>query len=89
MAIAHLQKAAQRSVSLALVQATRSMRPLRLPRELIKPHGEKRYIRRKAGRFTSKQVNVGRSLAADRRSKSKTVVKKGGGNRGDQKRSSR
>jgi hypothetical protein len=60
-----------------------------MPRELIKPHGEKRYIRRKAGKFTSKQVNVGRSLAADRRSKSKTVVKKGQGDRGDQKRSSR
>jgi hypothetical protein len=48
--------------------------------------GDKRYVRRKSGKFTSKQVNVGRSLAADRRSKSKHVVKKGEGDRGDQKR---
>jgi hypothetical protein len=57
-----------------------------MPRQLIEPHkGDKRYIRRKAGKFTSKQVDVGRSLAADRRSKSKTVVRKGEGDRGDQK----
>jgi hypothetical protein len=31
-------------------------------------------------------VSVGRSLAADRRSQSKTVAKKGEGDRGDQKR---
>ena len=38
------------------------------------------------GKSTTKQVKVGRSLAADRRSKSKTVVKKGEGDRGDQRR---
>lgn len=60
-----------------------------MPRELIEPHkGDKRYIRRKRGKFTSKQVNVGRSLAADRRSKAKKTVRKGEGDRGDQKRSS-
>jgi hypothetical protein len=58
-----------------------------MPRTLIEPHrGDKRYVRRKAGKFTSKQVNVGRSLAADRRSKSKTAAKKGEGDRGDQRR---
>jgi hypothetical protein len=58
-----------------------------MPRTLIEPHkGNKRYVRRKSGKFTSKQVNVGHSLAADRRSKSKRVVKKGEGDRGDQKR---
>jgi hypothetical protein len=58
-----------------------------MPRTLIEPHkGDKRYVRRKKGKFTSQQVNVGRSLAADRRSKSKTVAKKGEGDRGDQKR---
>jgi hypothetical protein len=59
-----------------------------MPRELIEPHkGDKRYIRRAPnGQFTEKQVDVGRSLAADRRSKSKTVAKKGEGDRGDQKR---
>ena len=58
-----------------------------MPRTLIKPHkGDKRFVRRKKGKFTSKQVSVGRSLAADRRSRSKTVAKKGQGDRGDQKR---
>jgi len=59
-----------------------------MPRELIESQkGDKRYIRRDAkGHFTKRQVDVGRSLAADRRSKSKTVAKKGEGDRGDQKR---
>jgi hypothetical protein len=58
-----------------------------MPRQLIEPHtGAKRYVRRNKGKFTTKQVKVGRSLAADRRSKSKTVVKKGEGDRGDQRR---
>jgi hypothetical protein len=59
-----------------------------MPRILIEPHNkdDKRYIRRrKSGQFTEKQVNVGRSLAADRRSKSKTVAKKGDGDRGDRR----
>jgi hypothetical protein len=34
-----------------------------MPRERIEPRkGDKRYIRRKAGKFTSNQVNIGRSL---------------------------
>ena len=57
-----------------------------MPRSLIAPKGGRRFVRRKKGKFTSKQVNVGRSLAADRRSKSKTIAKKGEGDRGDQKR---
>jgi hypothetical protein len=58
-------------------------------RTLIEPHkGDKRYIRRdEQGQFTEKQVDVGKSLAADRRSHSKTVAPKGQGDRGDQKRS--
>jgi hypothetical protein len=58
-----------------------------MPRELIEPHkGDKRYVRRaKGGKFKT-EVDVGRSLAADRRSKSRRVVKKGEGDRGDQKR---
>ncbi len=57
-------------------------------RELIEPHtGDKRYIRRDAeGHFTRDQVDVGRSLAADRRSKSETTAPKGQGDRGDHKR---
>ena len=58
-----------------------------MPRTLIEPHkGDKRYVRRKAGKFTRSQDSVGRSLAADRRSKAKTVAKKGEGDRGDRRR---
>jgi hypothetical protein len=57
-------------------------------RELIEPTaGDKRYVRRdKSGKFKD-VVDVGRSLAADRRSKSKTSVKAGQGDKGDVKRS--
>jgi len=60
-------------------------------REMIEPNqGDKRYVRRDAsGRFTEDQSNVGRSLSADRRSKSKTVAPKGMGDKGDQKRPKR
>ena len=48
--------------------------------------GDKRYARRNAeGQFTENQVDVGKSLAADRRSKAKKIVPKGQGDRGDQK----
>jgi len=57
-----------------------------MPRTLIAPKGNKRYIRRKAGKFTKSQDDVGRSLAADRRRKARTRVKKGEGDRGDQRR---
>jgi hypothetical protein len=42
-----------------------------MPREKIEPHtDDKRYVRRgKKSKFTSRQVEVGRSLSADRRSK--------------------
>jgi hypothetical protein len=58
-------------------------------RTLIEPHkGDRRYVRRnKKGQFKT-EVNVGRSLAADRRRKSKTAAKAGQGDRGDVKRSS-
>lgn len=57
-------------------------------RTLVEPHeGDKRYVRRGSdGKFTEKQVGVGRSLAADKRTKAKTVVPKGQGDRGDTKR---
>jgi hypothetical protein len=58
-----------------------------MPRQLIEPHkDDKRYVRRKKGKFSTRQSNVGRSLASDRRSKAKTTVKKGEGDRGDQRR---
>ena len=56
-------------------------------RDLIQQETSKRYARRDAnGRFTSDQVDVGRSLAADRRAKAKSGAPKGQGDRGDQKR---
>ena len=46
-----------------------------------------RYVRRdERGRFTSSQVDVGRSLTADRRKQAKTEAPKGQGDRGDQRR---
>ena len=57
-------------------------------RERMEPNsGDKRYIRRdEKGQFTSDQVDMGRSLAQDRKQKAKTIVPKGQGDRGDQKR---
>ncbi len=61
-----------------------------MPRELIEPHkGDKRYIRRKGGKFTKSQDDVGRASTADRRRKAKKVVKKGEGDRGDRKQASK
>jgi hypothetical protein len=56
-----------------------------MPRELIEPQkGDKRYVRRGTkGKFSTRQVKVGRSLSSDRRSKAKTAMKKGEGDRGD------
>ncbi|HSI37191.1 MAG: hypothetical protein ACAI43_03375 [Phycisphaerae bacterium] len=52
-------------------------------RELIDTGTDKRYVRRdKAGKFKESD-DVGRSLAADRRSKAKTKAPKGQGDRGD------
>jgi len=54
---------------------------------VLEPHkGDKRYLRRNEKGEFKKEVKVGRSLAADRRSKAKTKVKKGQGDRGDVKR---
>ena len=52
-------------------------------RELIAPKGSKRYVRRNPQGEFKKEVNVGRSLAADRRRHAKTKVPKGQGDRGD------
>lgn len=54
-------------------------------RELIDTGTDKRYVRRdEKGRFDD-VVDVGKSLAADQRQKSKTVAKPGQGDRGDRK----
>jgi hypothetical protein len=50
-------------------------------------NGNSRYVRRdENGRFTRDQVDVGRSLTAERRQYATTVAKKGYGDRGDQRR---
>jgi hypothetical protein len=53
-------------------------------RTVIEPRkGDRRYVRRnKKGQF-KQQVNVGRSLSADRKRKAKTKAKRGQGDRGD------
>jgi len=60
-------------------------------RTVIEPkNGDKRYVRRGSkGQFTEEQVKVGKSLAADRRTHAKTIVPKGQGDRGDQKKTSK
>ena len=53
-------------------------------RTLIEPHkGDKRYVRRDAKGRIKESVDVGRSLAADRRRRSKSTAKSGQGDKGD------
>ena len=53
-------------------------------RQLIEPHkGDKRYVRRDAQGQFKESDDVGRSLAADRRTKAKTIAPKGQGDKGD------
>jgi hypothetical protein len=53
-------------------------------RELIDTGTDKRYVRRdEEGRFTTDQVDVGRSSAADQRQHAETPAKRGHGDRGD------
>lgn len=54
-------------------------------RELIDTGTDKRFVRRDENGHFKESDDVGRSLAADRRSKAKTTVKSGQGDRGDRK----
>jgi hypothetical protein len=55
-------------------------------REMIDTGRDKRFVRRdEQGQF-DEEVDVGRSLATDRRQHSKKIVPPGQGDRGDQKR---
>lgn len=56
-----------------------------MPRETIKNRAGTFYARRDSEGQFSELAEKGRSLAADRRTKAKTVAKKGEGDRGDQK----
>jgi hypothetical protein len=57
-----------------------------MPRETIKNRAGTFYARRDGEGQFEELAEKGRSLAADRRTKARTVVKKGEGDRGDQKR---
>jgi hypothetical protein len=52
-------------------------------RELIAPEDPNVYVRRNPKGEFKKEVDVGRSLATDRRRHAKTTVAKGQGDRGD------
>ena len=53
-------------------------------RELIAPHGDKRYIRRDSKGRIKESVDQGKSLSLDKKKQAKTKVKPGYGDRGDQ-----
>jgi hypothetical protein len=56
-------------------------------RQKIGSGANARYVRRDAnGRFTSDQVSVGKSLAADRRRKARHTARPGQGDKGDRAR---
>jgi hypothetical protein len=57
-----------------------------MPRELIDTGTDKRFVRRNTKGQFKDVVDVGHSLAQDRRTKAKTESKKGEGDRGDAKR---
>ena len=61
----------------------RTTRKRAAKRELIDPGTDKRYVRRGAGGKFKESDNVSRSLSADRRTKAKTKVKSGQGDKGD------
>ncbi|MDQ3441697.1 MAG: hypothetical protein M3478_15245 [Planctomycetota bacterium] len=54
-------------------------------RELIDTGTDKRFVRRGASGQFKESDDVGKSLAADRRTKAKTTSKAGQGDRGDRK----
>lgn len=54
-------------------------------RELIDTGTDKRYVRRAKDGTFKESDDVGKSLAADRRTKAKTVAKAGEGDKGDHK----
>ena len=55
-------------------------------RELIAPRGNKRFVRRGSGGEFTESDDQSRSLSQDAKTKSRTSVKSGQGDRGDQQR---
>ncbi len=58
-------------------------------RELVNTGRDKRFVRRDGQGQFKESDDVGRSLASDRRRKSKTESKSGQGDRGDRRRTSK
>ena len=58
-------------------------------REVLSPRGDDRYVRRDDMGRIKESDDVGRSLGKDVRKPAKTVVPKGQGDRGDQRKRSR
>ncbi len=54
-------------------------------RELLNTGNDKRYIRRSVKGQFKESDDLGKSLAQDRKTKAKTTIKAGQGDRGDQK----
>jgi hypothetical protein len=74
----------ERSAAQTRSTTTRSTKRASSKRTLIEPHkGEKRYVRRDAKGRIKESVDVGRSVAADRRRHSKSTSKSGQGDKGD------
>jgi hypothetical protein len=70
----------------AAAKKTSGTRKRAAKRKLIDTGSDKRYVRRSAaGRFKESD-DVGRSTTSDRRTKAKTRVKSGQGDKGDRKR---
>ena len=79
------KKAAKKAVKKKTTKKT--ARKSAAKRELIDTGANKLYVRRNARGTSFKEVeDVGRSLAADRRRKAKTVAKRGQGDKGDRRR---
>ncbi len=85
---------AERAIRKGAARRNRSAKVRRTPktstkrasskRTLIEPHqGDKRYVRRHSRGRIKESVDVGRSLAADRRRHSKSTAKSGQGDKGD------
>ena len=84
---AELHRGNRRAVS--AVKPSQPEARMMAKRELTEPGTDKRYVRRgTTGRFKESD-DVGRSLAADRRTKAKTVAKRGEGDKGDRRTRSR
>ena len=77
--------AANYIVAIASLMSTRmaARKKAAAKRTVVAPKGNKRYVRRNRKGEFNKVVSVGKSLSADKRSKSKTKAKKGQGDRGD------